>query len=440
MNSLIADAVKKYNMLKSGDRVVVALSGGADSVSLLDNLNDIKELYNLTIYAAHVNHLLRGAEAERDENFCKILCKKYNVELFIKKVDVRALAKQQKISEELCGRNVRYRFFAELSAKLNAKIATAHTMSDNAETLIYNIARGSGINGAGGISPVRGNIVRPLIEVTRSQVEAYCQERSLEFVTDSTNLSDDYTRNKIRHSVVVPLKEINPSFEVSAMRFSQAAREAHDYIKKQARSALSSCKNNLGFDSKMLLNYDTAVIKAALSILCNEYAEFQPEYRHIELMTGILKNGGAVELSKDYTAVSKQNIFRIVNTDLLSVNSYKIEIPLKNTAEFEYLGKHYSAEYLNPDENQPIPMFRTRRNGDTFRPQKRNVTKSLRKLMNEIKIPSEIRDNLLLLALDSKVLWCEKIGFSADGELLNKKNCLSIKTDKSGGQNNAQGR
>ena len=168
MNSLIADAVKKYDMLKSGDRVIVALSGGADSVSLLDNLNDIKELYNLTIYAAHVNHLLRGAEAERDENFCKILCKKYDVELFIKKVDVRALAKQQKISEELCGRNVRYRFFAELSEKLNAKIATAHTMSDNAETLIYNIARGSGINGAGGISPVRGNIVRPLIEVTRS--------------------------------------------------------------------------------------------------------------------------------------------------------------------------------------------------------------------------------------------------------------------------------
>ena len=100
MNSLIADAVKKYDMLKSGDRVIVALSGGADSVSLLDNLNDIKELYNLTIYAAHVNHLLRGAEAERDENFCKILCEKYNVELFIKKVDVRTLAKQQKISEE----------------------------------------------------------------------------------------------------------------------------------------------------------------------------------------------------------------------------------------------------------------------------------------------------------------------------------------------------
>ena len=440
MNSLIAEAVKKYNMLKSGDGVIVALSGGADSVSLLDNLNDIKELYNLTIYAAHVNHLLRGAEANRDENFCKILCEKYNVKLFIKKVDVMALSKQQKISEELCGRNVRYQFFNELSTKLNAKIATAHTMSDNAETLIYNFARGSGINGAGGISPVRGNIVRPLIETTRSQVEAYCKDRCLEFVTDSTNLSDDYTRNKIRHLVVVPLKEINPCFEVSAMRFSQVAREAHEYIRKQAKSALSICKNDLGYDCKMLLSYDMAVIKAALSILCNEYAEIQPEYRHIELMVRILKNGGAVELSKDYTAVSKQNIFRIVSTDLLSVNSYKIEIPLKGTVEFEYLGKHYSAEYLNSDEKQPIPMFRTRRNGDTFKLQKRNVTKPLRKLMNEMKIPSEIRDNLLLLAFDSKVLWCEKIGFSVDGEFLNKKNCLLIKTVEPGGQNNAQGR
>lgn len=116
----------------------------------------LKEKYNLSIYAAHINHNIRGDEAKRDENFCKILCKKFNTELFIKSVDVPTLAKQQKISEELCGRNVRYAFFDELSQKLCAKIATAHTASDNAETLIFNIARGASLAGLSAIPPKRG--------------------------------------------------------------------------------------------------------------------------------------------------------------------------------------------------------------------------------------------------------------------------------------------
>lgn len=141
LNRVIA-TVEKYGLLEKGDSVIVALSGGADSTALLSVFVSLKEKYNLSIYAAHINHNIRGDEAKRDENFCKILCKKFNTELFIKRVDVPTLAKQQKISEELCGRNVRYAFFEELSQKLCAKIATAHTASDNAETLIFNIARG----------------------------------------------------------------------------------------------------------------------------------------------------------------------------------------------------------------------------------------------------------------------------------------------------------
>ena len=230
MNNQLIRTVEKYKMLEIGDKVIVALSGGADSVALLNALNLIKEKYSLTVFAAHINHGLRGAEADRDENFCKILCKSYNIQLFVKKSDVKALAKQQKISEELCGRNVRYDFFEELAKKFNAKIATAHTASDNAETLIYNITRGSGINGAGGIAPVRDNIIRPLIEVTRSQIEEYCKTHGLSYVTDSTNLTDDYTRNRLRHLVITELKNINPQFELAALHFSQSARETFQYI------------------------------------------------------------------------------------------------------------------------------------------------------------------------------------------------------------------
>ena len=202
MNNLVLHTIENHGMLQKNDRVIVALSGGADSVTLLDILNSVKEKYNLTIFLAHINHGLRGDEADRDENFCRELSQKYNAEIFVKKANVKELAKQQKISEELCGRNVRYSFFEELADKLNAKIATAHTASDNAETLLFNIARGSSVAGVASIPPIRGRIIRPLIEVTRTRIEQYCSEHNLNYVTDSTNLTDDYTRNNIRHNVI----------------------------------------------------------------------------------------------------------------------------------------------------------------------------------------------------------------------------------------------
>ena len=225
MNKTFIQTIEKYKLLQNGDKVIVALSGGADSVTLLDMLNSVKEIYNLTIYASHINHGLRGEEADRDENFCKILCKIYNTELFVKKADIKILAKEQKISEELCGRNVRYSYFEELSQNLSAKIATAHTASDNIETLLFNITRGSSVTGAGAITPKRGNIIRPLIMLTREDIEQYCEQNNLEYVTDSTNLTDDYTRNKIRHQVIPVLKQINPQLELSAFHFSESARE-----------------------------------------------------------------------------------------------------------------------------------------------------------------------------------------------------------------------
>ncbi len=431
MNNQLIRTVEKYKMLEIGDKVIVALSGGADSVALLNALNSIKEKYSLTVFAAHINHGLRGAEADRDENFCKILCKNYNIQLFVKKSDVKALAKQQKISVELCGRNVRYGFFEELAKKFNAKIATAHTASDNAETLIYNITRGSGINGAGGIAPVRDNIIRPLIEVTRSQIEEYCKTHGLSYVTDSTNLTDDYTRNRLRHLVITELKNINPQFELAALHFSQSARETFQYIENQANAALNECKTAYGFDCKKLLSYDEVIVKSALSVICKTSANMVPEYRHLNLLLNILKDGGAVELSKQFTAVAKQNILRIVNT--AKVEAF-IEIPLNNSAEFCFDGKTYSAEYYNSNSENSTPVFRLRKSGDTFSLQKRNLKKPLRKLMNELKIPFEQRDKLVVLALGSKILWCEGIGFSSDGAALNNRQKLKIKINRKLGE------
>ena len=411
MLNRVTATVEKYGLLEKGDSVIVALSGGADSTALLSVLVSLKEKYNLSIYAAHLNHNIRGDEAKRDENFCKILCKKFNTELFIKSVDVPTLAKQQKISEELCGRNVRYAFFDELSQKLCAKIATAHTASDNAETLIFNIARGASLTGLSAIPPKRGNIIRPLIELSRGDIESYCEENNLEYVTDSTNLADDYTRNYIRHNIIPCLKKLNPSFERTALGLSENAGESAAFIKKCAEKAVYDCN-------------------------------ISPERKTILLLCEIIRNGGSVELSKQCTAVSKQGILRFV----CSKNSPDFnEIPLKNNMTFSYDGKIYTVNEITEkvtNQNNLVskkrlgenPVFRTRRAGDRFTYPDRMVTKPLRKVFNEQKIPSEMRDRLLLLAVSNTVLWCEKLGVSLQGKTddTEKTEKLLINIDKEG--------
>lgn len=424
MLNRVTATVEKYGLLEKGDSVIVALSGGADSTALLSVFVSLKEKYNLSIYAAHINHNIRGDEAKRDENFCKILCKKFNTELFIKSVDVPTLAKQQKISEELCGRNVRYAFFEELSQKLCAKIATAHTASDNAETLIFNIARGASLTGLSAIPPKRGNIIRPLIELSRGDIESYCEENNLEYVTDSTNLADDYTRNYIRHNIIPCLKKLNPSFERTALGLSENAGESAAFIKKCAEKAMRDCKGDFGYDCKKLLSLDSAVLKEMLFILLKNNCNISPERKTILLLCEIIRNGGSVELSKQCTAVSKQGILRFV----CPKNSPDFnEIPLKNNMTFSYDGKIYTVNEVTEkvtNQNNLVskkrlgenPVFRTCRAGDRFTYPDRMVTKPLRKVFNEQKIPSEMRDRLLLLAVSNTVLWCEKLGVSLQGK------------------------
>ncbi len=428
MINTLRQTIQKFNMLSGGERVIVALSGGADSTALLSALNSIKEIYNLTIFAAHLNHGIRGEEAERDENFCKILCEKYNTELFTKKLNITELAARRKISVELCGREERYAFFEELSEKLNAKIATAHTASDNAETLFYNITRGSSVAGAVGIAPVRGKIIRPLIEVTRAGVEAYCAENRLEYVTDSTNLSDDYTRNKIRHCVIPVLKSLNPSLENAALRFCESAAETADYIGAQARRLIESSKTEYGWSCQILAEAHSAVLHRALVILCAENAGFSAEHRHIKLMEEAVLHSGAVELGKDVTLLSAQGTLRFCR------GSAEAEEPpdhiFGGLLKFSFNGKQYIFESENnifsKKDNRTINV-RTRKSGDRFTFFDRNITKPLRKAMNEQGIPREIRDRLVVLARGETVLWCEELGFSREGRIFRHEMKLNIK-------------
>lgn len=433
--SEVSNTIVKNNMLSKGDKVIVALSGGADSVSLFYSLLSIRDKLGFTLAAAHVNHNLRGEEALRDENFVRKITDENNVELYFKSVDVAKIAREQKISTELCGRNVRYEFFEELYREHKAKIATAHTASDNGETILFNLIRGTGLKGMRGIVSKRAYIIRPLIGVTRSQVEEYCRENSLDYVTDSTNLNDDYTRNIIRHKLIPVIKEINPNFEQAALRESSVFADLYSYIDVETNKAIEQAKTANGYDSKYLDSLDKGLKSSVIAKLAADYGA-SVESCHIESIKNLLSGDGSVDMPPSVRAVSKQGTLRFINNN--SCKEKFIEKPLKVNLDFTYNNTNYSIKELNSGNSKELidlcyldktPVFRTRRSGDTFTFQDRNVTKSLKKLLNELKIPEENRDSIMLLAVDNTVLWLEGVGVSKQGKSKTNKG-IKIFVDK----------
>ena len=236
MKKKIEEAVAYYGMEKMLEGAVLGYSGGADSSALLHYLKG--RCKNLV--AVHVNHMIRGAEADRDEALCRRTCAEYGVVLHVVHVDIPALAKARKQGLEETAREERYKAFSRILSEHPecGAIVTAHNSNDNAETVVFNLTRGSGASGLCGIKPVQGSIVRPLIYCSRDEIMQYCLDNNIEYVTDSTNNDTVYTRNKIRHNVLPELLEINPSFLDACHRLGEILREDEEYILGRASSVL----------------------------------------------------------------------------------------------------------------------------------------------------------------------------------------------------------
>ncbi len=430
MNTKAIETIKKFNMLRKGQGIIVGLSGGADSCALLLFLCSIREEYMLRLYACHVNHGLRGEEADKDEAFTKELCERLGVQWFGITVDVKKESEIMGVGTEECGRLIRYDFFERKADELDAIIATAHTASDNAETVLFNLSRGSGLTGLCGIPPVRGRIIRPLIEVTRQETEEYCRRCGITFRIDKSNLTREYTRNRIRLDVVPHLREINPSFESSVTAMSARLREADDYIRQSSERSLEDLRISGGYDASGMAGLHPAVFAAAVRKLCEEHTVI-PTAKHIELIRKIVYNGGAVEISGGIYAVSSQGCFRIVypkSADSgdecpvipggdFGINNKCFELSLLNIYEFnnrQQFDKNLFANSLDYDTIPLTSVFRTRKSGDVFTLPRRNVTKSVKKLMIELRIPREERGSIVLLADGGRVLWAEGVGASRD--------------------------
>ena len=233
MKQKIIETIKKYNLINSGDKIVLGVSGGPDSIAMLDILNQLKDEMNFEIYVVHVNHNIRGKDADEDEEYVKKYCEKYNIKCFSKKIDVPTIAKTKKIGTEEAGRKVRYEYFEEILKETKSnKIAIAHNKNDKVETIIMHLLRGSGISGLRGIEPIREEkFIKPLIECDRQEIENYCKENNLQPRIDKTNFENEYTRNKIRN-IVIPYikKEFNPNIIETITRLADVVSSEDDFI------------------------------------------------------------------------------------------------------------------------------------------------------------------------------------------------------------------
>ncbi len=420
MLSKVKSAFYNYNMPVKGADITVGVSGGADSVALLLALIDLSSEFSFALQVVHVNHNLRGDESLRDEIFVRDLCAQLNIPCHVVSVDIASLANERNESIELCARSIRYDAFYKHSKGL---IATAHNADDNAETVIINLCRGTGLKGLCGIPPVRDNIIRPLIDCSRSEILEFLSQRNQPYVIDSSNNSDDYTRNKIRHNVIPCLKELNPSFETVLRRNSNVLRDDSEYIEKVASHKYSQFIE-AGLVSFGLKNEAPAIRKRVLLMYYKELG-FKPDNSHIEEMDRVvmgnhvatsLPNGflfhatsrGFITEKKEIYGDFSYTDFSLTNDTLPAGEFYTVD--LEKYKKLNNVNNLLFKFSIDCDKIIGNVAVRSRVNGDKYRPVGRKVTKSLRKLLCEEKPTYKDKTNLFIIEDERGIIFTNLYG------------------------------
>lgn len=425
--------IKRQGLFQPGDRVIAACSGGADSVALLLFLWRRRRELSIEVLATHVDHGLRGEASRADARFVEHLCQRKGIELFVYDARKAGVTIPDHPSEDWA-RRLRYAWFDELAAREEAHIATAHTMSDQAETLLLRLARGTGLHGLGGILPQRGVYRRPLLCLTRAETEAYCAALGQSYVQDETNDSDLYARNRLRHEAVPALCSVNPAAERCIARLCAQMQELDGWLTAEAAALLQAAATPHGYDIQTLRQADGPVLSAALHSLVAPVRDAEEKYVSL-LRFLVLKGEGALQLTADVTyRVQKYGegrelvrlsaagtlpppappqpalpgVYRLPGGYTLALRVEKYEDFLKNAPIFKK-DLNCCADYAKISKNV---LLRTRRPGDDYRPRGRHVRKTLKKYYNELAVPGDQRPLLPLLASGSTVLWLWGSGFA----------------------------
>lgn len=410
--------------LPEDGRVVVGLSGGADSCALAHWL--VRTLGPERLLLAHVNHGLRGAEAERDEAFCREFAKRLGVTLQVYRADVSGRAAQTGESIEESGRALRYAFFGSLAPADNDRILTAHTADDNAETVLLNLTRGAGPDGLCGIPPVRGKILRPFLGVHRAETEAYCRAADIAYVTDSSNLSLSFARNRIRQEVLPVLRALNPRAVEAISHAAALQRRERAFLWEEGDRLLQMAEAPEGLLAAPLLHASPSVRDAALKRWLSARFPGRVERSHLEAAERVLLSGGAMTLPGGVQLRRAQGMLFLEAPGTAAPFSLPVGlgenplpdgrvltlriVPLEPGGQNEKINNLLFKCGLDRAIIEKDVRARSRKPGDRFAPAGRGVTKPLKQLFEERRVPLSKRPSAVLLESAGRLVFMEGVG------------------------------
>ncbi len=414
--------------------ILLALSGGADSRALLHLLSDAAEREGFAITVAHVNHGIRGDEAQRDEDFCRALAEAYGVELVCLRADVPRLAKESGRGLEETAREVRYRFFAEqMSQKSIPLLVTAHHADDQLETVLFRLGRGSGARGLGGMATCRpfasGHLVRPLLEVTRREILAFCEENRLDYVTDSTNADATYARNYIRSELIPRMERVFDAPQLHAAHTAQALREDEECLTELSLALLSQARQEDGLSIDALRDTHGAILKRSLGGYVESKTGHFPERVHLEALAALVNGttpNAEVALTGGFCAYSERGLLRIgreietpteelclpISDGTQVLSGFGVEICVKKLDSNTKIHNLSTESHIILNIGSAIMKkdlyWRTRRNGDRLL--RGGMHRELKGLLAEAELPPSRRRTLPLLCDREGILWIPFVG------------------------------
>lgn len=439
--------IQKYHMLTCGDKVIAGVSGGADSVCLFLMLLELREKIGFDLIAVHVHHGLRGEAADQDQRFVEALCEQHRIPLEIFRVNLESIAKKRKQSLEEAGRMVRREAFDSVCKKYGGnKIALAHHQNDNAETLLWNLSRGTGLDGLGGIRPVNGKFIRPLLCMNRKEIEEYLAKRKQSYCIDETNAGTDYTRNKLRHLVLPILEEQVNSAAVRHMNETmEQIWELQEYMQEQVEAAYQECVQEhfekacwIQIQQKSFETFPELIKKMVIRKGMEQVGGKKRDlsHKHVDVMMELMNKQVGRTLDLPYEMHAKRNYEGIrleKQRTYSSGEEKKAEIMQECMSELNIPGETILADrnlklrckILEKPKNlsiKDIPQkiytkwfdydiiksslyIRTRQAGDNIVIDEKGHQKKLKSWFVDEKIPKEVRDSQLLLAENNDILW-----------------------------------